>query len=81
MVGEPLGLGGYVQVVNMSQSAEKRARRAWRNRMQATAGSDWEKWTDTAKYQIKIVHRQKIVIIILSVLCVILSGLCAWGWF
>ena len=64
----------------MSQSTEKRQRRAWRNRMQKIAGGDWEKWIDTAKYQIKIVHRQKIVIIILSILCAILSAASLWGW-
>ena len=64
----------------MSQSTEKRMRRAWKNRMQSVAGDDWEKWTDTAKYQIKIVHRQKIAIICLSILSGILAGVAVWGW-
>ena len=64
----------------MSQSTEKRARRAWRNRMQATAGDDWKKWTETAKYQIKIVRRQKIAIIALSILSAVLAGVAVWGW-
>jgi len=64
----------------MSQKTEKRARRAWQNRMQKVAGDDWRKWTDTAKYQIKIVHRQKIAIISLSVLSAVLAVVAVWGW-
>lgn len=72
----------------MSQSSEKRARRAWRNRMQATAGGDWEKAvTDIKDLKLTLegyeatYKKQRVIIIVLSVLCVILSGLCAWGWF
>ncbi len=61
----------------MSQSTEKRARRAWRNRMSSIAGGDWEKYM---KLTDKKLVRQHIIIITLSVLCVILSGLCVWGW-
>ena len=71
----------------MSQSNEKRMRRAWRNRMKSIAGGDWEKAVTDIKdlkltlegYEVTD-KRQRVIIIVLSVLCVILSGLCVWGW-
>jgi len=61
----------------MSQKQEKRARRAWRNRMQAVAGSDWDKFMKLTEKKIIHYHR---VIIGLSVLSIILSVAAVWGW-
>ena len=71
----------------MSQSTEKRMRRAWRNRMSSIAGGDWEKAvTDIKDLKLTLEgyettdKRQRIAIIILSVLCVILAVAALWGW-
>lgn len=64
----------------MSQSTEKRARRAWRNRMKATAGADWESTVETIKRHLGIIHNQKVAIIWLSVLSAALATLAVWGW-
>ena len=71
----------------MSQSTEKRARRAWRDRMKSIAGSDWEKAVTDIKdlkltlegYEVAD-KRQRVAIIILSVLCAILAAAALWGW-
>ena len=70
----------------MSQSTEKRARRAWRNRMKATAGSDWEKAVADIKdlelmiegYEATFI-KQRRIIIALSILSAALAGVIVWG--
>ncbi len=57
----------------MSQSNEKRARRAWRKRMDKIARSDWALFIKTIKRKL---NRRKWAIIILSVLLV---GAVLWG--
>lgn len=63
----------------MSQSTEKRARRAWRNRMKATAGSDWENTVEAIKKYLTIIRWQRIAIIVLSILSAVLTGVIVWG--
>lgn len=52
----------------MSQSNEKRARRAWRKRMDKIARNDWALYIKTIKRKL---NRRKWTIIILSVLLAI----------
>lgn len=61
----------------MSQSTEKRMRRAWRNRMKATAGADWEKFMQLTERRIIKYHR---IIVGLSILSAVLATLAVWGW-
>ncbi len=61
----------------MSQSTEKRARRAWRNRMKRVAGDDWERFMKLTEAKIIRYHR---IIVGLSVMSAILAALAVWGW-
>ena len=49
----------------MSQSSEKRARRAWRKRMDKIARNDWALFINTSQQKL---NRRKWAIIILSIL-------------
>ncbi len=60
----------------MSQSNEKRARRAWRKRMDKIARSDWALLTRNMQAIKRKLNRRKWAIIILLVL---LAGAILWG--
>ncbi|HDY87741.1 MAG TPA: hypothetical protein ENH82_06435 [bacterium] len=60
----------------MSQSNEKRARRAWRKRMDKIARSDWALLTRNMQTIKRKLNHRKWTIIILSVL---LAGAVLWG--